>query len=170
MTTVIAAAILSLASPQATRVAMSIEGRGEMLIEVYTEKAPRTASHFLSLVRSSFYDGTRFHRVENTPRPFIVVAGDPLSKSLDLDDPRIGTGGSGTKIPFEKNDLQFTNGTLGLSREKKDLNSGDSQFFICNGNQRFLEGTYTAFGRVVQGLELIPRIQRGDRIVSMRLR
>lgn len=139
-----------------------------MTIELYPDKAPKTVEHFLGLVRSGFYDGVKFHRVENDPRPFIVVTGDPLTKSLSLDDSRIGSGGSGKKVPFEKNDVAFVNGTLGLSREKNDPNSGDSQFFITNGNQRFLEGTYVAFGRVTDGLEIIPKIQRGDKIVSIK--
>lgn len=165
------------ASPQAPtvaptqgnpRISVQIENRGELVIELYPQQAPQTVAHILDLVRRGFYDGVRFHRVENYPKPFIVVAGDPLTKSLPLDDPRVGTGGSGKKLPFEQNNLRFENGTVGLVRDLKDKNSGDSQFFICNGQQRFLEGTYVAFGQVVQGLEIIPKIQLGDRIVTIR--
>jgi cyclophilin family peptidyl-prolyl cis-trans isomerase len=150
------------------RVVIVVENRGTMVAELYPKEAPQTVSRFLALVRQNFYDGVRFHRVENNPKPFIVVTGDPLTKTLPIDDSRIGTGGSGVKIPFEKNDVQFLNGTLGLVRDQRDKNSGDSQFFICNGNQRFLEGTYVAFGRVVEGLDVIPKIQLGDKVVSIR--
>lgn len=152
----------------AQKVEMVIEGRGRMVIELYPDKAPKTVARFLSLVESGFYNGVRFHRVVNTPRPFIIVTGDPLTKTLPLNDPKIGTGGTGQKIPFEKNDLKFTNGTLGMVRDVSDENSADSQFFICNGDQRFLEGTYTAFGRVIEGLEVIKQVQMGDRVVLMR--
>lgn len=153
----------------APQVRMQIQGRGELVIELYPEKAPKTVARFLQLVESQFYDGVKFHRVENNPRPFIVVTGDPLSKSTSVDDARVGTGGSGTKIPFEKNDLPFLDGTLGMVRDINDPDSADSQFFICNGNQRFLEGTYVAFGRVVKGLEIIPKIVRGDTVISIRI-
>jgi len=164
------AAIFVFFSPQAAvnpRVGMEIENRGKLVIELFPKEAPRTVEHFLDLVKKGFYNGVRFHRVENKPRPFIVVTGDPLTKTLPLDDERVGTGGSGKKVPFEKNDIPFLNGTLGLVRDEKDENSGDSQFFICIGNQRFLDGRYVAFGRVVEGLEIIPKIQRGDKIVRM---
>lgn len=155
-------------SQERPHVEMRIEGRGSMTIELYAADAPKTVNQFITLVRRNFYDGVRFHRVENFPRPFLIQTGDPLSKTLDLSDPRIGTGGSGTKVPFERNNIQFLNGTLGLVRDLKDPNSGDSQFFICNGNQRFLEGTYVAFGRVIKGLDLIAKVQLGERVVSIR--
>lgn len=162
------AAVLAAVSATAQKVEMIIAGRGRMVIELYPDKAPKTVAKFLKLVDSGFYNGVRFHRVENNPRPFILVTGDPLTKNLPLDDPRIGTGGTGEKLPFEKNDLKFTNGTLGMVRDVRDENSAYSQFFICNGDQRFLEGTYTAFGRVVEGLDVIKKIQLGDRIEVMR--
>jgi cyclophilin family peptidyl-prolyl cis-trans isomerase len=169
ITSVLAAGILAIAGLQAgPRVQVTVENKGQMTVELYPSKAPKTVDHFLGLVRSRFYDGVLFHRVENDPRPFIIVTGDPLTKSLPLDDARIGSGGSGQKVPFEKNDMPFLNGTLGLSRDKKDENSGDSQFFICNGNQRFLEGTYVPFGRVIEGIELIAKIRKGDKISSIR--
>ncbi|MGI8923719.1 MAG: peptidylprolyl isomerase [Fimbriimonadales bacterium] len=170
MTLLIAATIIAMGGgqPDYPTVDVNIGGRGQLTIELYPEKAPKTVAHFRKLVRDGFYDGVRFHRVQNNPRPFIVMTGDPFSKTLPLGDPKIGTGGSGSTVPFEKNDLQFVNGTLGLSRDKKDQNSGDSQFFITNGPQRFLEGTYVGFGRVIKGLDVIPKIERGDRIISIR--
>ena len=170
MTLLIAATIITMGGglPDYPTIQMTIEGRGQLTIELYPEKAPKTVAHFRKLVREGFYDGVRFHRVQNKPRPFIVMTGDPFSKTLPLGDSKIGTGGSGTTVPFEKNDLQFVNGTLGLSRDKEDQNSGDSQFFITNGAQRFLEGTYVGFGRVIKGLDVIPKIELGNKIVSMR--
>jgi cyclophilin family peptidyl-prolyl cis-trans isomerase len=171
MTTLLATLAIGMAPAtlDRPRVEMTIEARGRVVMELYPDKAPKTVEHFLDLVRKEFYDGILFHRVENSPRPFVVMTGDPLTRSLPLTDARIGTGGSGTKVPFEKNDLAFANGTLGLSRDKNNPNSGDSQFFITLGSQPFLEGTYVAFGRVIQGLELLKAIRVGDRIVSMRI-
>ena len=157
------------ATVDSPRVEMMIENRGRVVMELYPDKAPKTVAHVLNLVRSGFYNGLLFHKVENSPRPFVVMTGDPLSKTLPLTDARMGTGGSGTKVPFEKNSLAFTNGTLGLSRDKDDVNSGDSQFFITLGPQPFLEGTYVAFGRVIQGLEILKTIRLGDKIVTMRI-
>src|SRR5262245_36837531 len=103
MTTLLAAGIFALSGVQGNpRVQMAIENRGQMTIELYPAKAPKTVEHFLGLVKSGFYNGILFHRVESNPRPFICVAGDPLTKTLPLDDAKIGTGGSGQKVAFEK--------------------------------------------------------------------
>jgi cyclophilin family peptidyl-prolyl cis-trans isomerase len=171
MTTLLATLVIGMAPAtlDTPRVEMTIENRGTVVMELYPDKAPKTVDQFTRLVRSGFYNGVLFHRVENSPRPFVVMTGDPLSKTLPLTDARIGTGGSGTKLPFEKNDLAFANGTVGLSRDKDKPNSGDSQFFITLGPQPFLEGTYVAFGRVIQGLEILRTIKLGDKIVSMRV-
>jgi cyclophilin family peptidyl-prolyl cis-trans isomerase len=171
MTTLLATLAIGMAPAtlDTPRVEMTIENRGTVVMELYPDKAPKTVDQFTRLVRSGFYNGVLFHRVENSPRPFVVMTGDPLSKTLPLTDARIGTGGSGTKLPFEKNDLAFANGTVGLSRDKDKPNSGDSQFFITLGPQPFLEGTYVAFGRVIQGLEILRTIKLGDKIVSMRV-
>ncbi|MCH8274610.1 MAG: peptidylprolyl isomerase [Armatimonadetes bacterium] len=150
------------------RVLVTVEGRGTFTIELFPNEAPKTVAHFLGLVRRKFYDGVRFHRIENVPKPFIMEAGDPLTKTLPLNDARIGTGGSGKKVPFEKNSVRFLNGTVGLSRDVRDKDSGDSRFFICTGDQPFLDGKYVAFGRVVKGLALLPKIKLGDRITSIR--
>src|SRR5687768_4782327 len=153
MTTLLATIVLGMtpAAIDNPQVEMTIENRGRVVIELYPNKAPKTVEHFLELVRTGFYNGILFHRVENSPRPFVVMTGDPLSRTLPLNDARIGTGGSGSTVPFEKNDMTFANGTLGLSRDKTKPNSGDSQFFITLGPQPFLEGTYVAFGRVTHG-------------------
>lgn len=172
MTTLLATAVLAagLAAPQAQnpQVQMTIEKRGDLVIELYPEDAPQTVAQFLRLVNTGFYNGVLFHRVENYPRPFIIVTGDPLTKTLPLTDPRIGTGGSGNKLPFEANKRSFQNGTVGLARDQKDKNSGDSQFFICNGAQKFLDGSYVAFGQVIRGLEIIPQVQLGDKVTVIK--
>ncbi len=170
ISTLIASIALNFVPVANPRIAIVIEGRGQMVAELYPESAPKTTSRVLELVNQRFYDGVRFHRVDNNPRPFIVVTGDPFSKGDGpLTDPKIGTGGSGKKIPFETNSVKFLNGTLGMVRDQRDKNTGgDSQFFICNGNQTFLDGNYVAFGRVVEGLGIIQEIRLGDRVVSVR--
>lgn len=152
------------------RIAILVENRGQMVAELYPDAAPKTVARILELVQAKFYDGVRFHRVDNNPKPFIIVTGDPFSKGDGaLNDPKIGTGGSGKKIPFEANTVKFLNGTLGLVRDQRDkATGGDSQFFICNGNQSFLEGNYVAFGRVTEGLGIIQEIRLGDCITSIR--
>jgi peptidyl-prolyl cis-trans isomerase B (cyclophilin B) len=171
MTTLIATLVLGLAPTAAAnpRVEMAIENRGVVVMELFPDKAPKTVQQFLGLVNSNFYDGILFHRVENNPRPFIVVSGYRVTMCLRLMVSRIGTGGCVKNLPFEKNDVAFTNGTVGLSREKNDPNSGDSQFFITLGPQPFLEGTYVAFGRVIRGMEVVKSIRVGDRIVAIRI-
>ncbi len=172
MTTLLATLILSTGFAPAQdpnpQVSLTIQSRGEMVIELFPQDAPKTVAQFLKLVNSGFYNGVLFHRVENYPRPFIVVTGDPLTKTLPLTDPRIGTGGSGNTLLFESNKRSFANGTVGLARDQKDKNSGDSQFFICNGPQKFLDGSYVAFGQVVKGIEIIPNIALGDKVTSVR--
>lgn len=174
MTLTILGSLLLALAPQAgnqvnPRVSIVVENRGTMVAELFPNEAPKTVARFIQLAKSGFYDGVRFHRVENEPRPFIIVAGDPLTKSLPITDPKVGTGGTGTRVPFEKNNVQFLNGTLGLVRDVRDKDSGDCQFFICNGDQRFLEHSYVGFGRVIQGLEVIPKVQVGDKITSIRI-
>lgn len=174
MTLTILGSLLIAFSPQGggqanPRVSIVVENRGTMVAELFPNEAPKTVARFVQLVKSEFYDGVRFHRVENAPRPFIIVAGDPLTKSLPITDPKVGTGGTGTRLPFEKNNVQFLNGTLGLVRDVRDKDSGDCQFFICNGDQRFLEHSYVGFGRVIQGLEVIPKVQVGDKIATIRV-
>lgn len=154
-------------SPKAgeTVLKMEVEGRGNIYILLHTKEAPRTTAHILSLVRSGFYNSQRFHRVERLPKPFLVQIGDPTSKSGPIDN--AGTAGSGARIPFEDTKFRNVVGAVGLVRNVDDKNSGDSQFYMLLDKSSFLDGNYTLFGQVVVGLDVLKRIQRGDRVLAV---
>lgn len=150
-----------------TVIKVAIEGRGNIFIQLFTDKAPKTCAHILQLVNSRFYDNQKVFRAEKTPRPYAIQLGDPQTKTKSVDDPDIGTGGSGTKVAYEDTGLSNEEGFVGLSTLPGDKNSGDSQFYILMGRSRFLDGNYTVFGRVVAGLTVVKSVEKGDRIVSV---
>ena len=122
---------------------------GNVIIETLPNVAPKHVAQITELVKSGFYDGLTFHRVIDG---FMAQTGCPLGN---------GTGGSGVKIPAEFSNEPFSRGTVGLARAM-DINSGDSQFFICFDDCGFLDGKYTVWGRVVSGMEFVNKIKRGD--------
>ena len=136
------------------RLAVETE-RGTIELRLACPQAPLTCANFLSLARQGFYDGLRFHRV--VPG-FVVQAGDPRGD---------GIGGPGWTIRDEINLLRYDTGTVGMALSGPD--TGGSQFFVTTGPQPHLDGGYTAFGRVVAGLEVLARIEQGDRIVRARV-
>ena len=122
---------------------------GSVVIETLPNVAPKHVARIIELVKSGFYDGLTFHRVIDG---FMAQTGCPLGN---------GTGGSGVKIPAEFSSEHFSRGTVGMARAL-DVNSGDSQFFICFDDCGFLDGKYTVWGRVVSGMEHVDKIKRGD--------
>ena len=122
---------------------------GNVVIETLPNVAPKHVARIIELVKSGFYDGLTFHRVIDG---FMAQTGCPLGN---------GTGGSGVKIPAEFSDEHFSRGTVGMARAL-DVNSGDSQFFICFDDCGFLDGQYTVWGCVVSGMEFVDKIKRGD--------
>jgi cyclophilin family peptidyl-prolyl cis-trans isomerase len=150
-----------------TGLKLDIEGKGSVVIRLFDKMAPKTTAQIERLVRSGFYNGLRFHRVEKTPKPYIVQVGDPASRSGDLDDPKFtGLGGSGTAVPYEDSGHENVIGAVGLAHTVQDQDTGDSQFYIAIGTDRFLDGHYTVFGQVLSGMDVVQRIERGDRITS----
>jgi len=131
--------------------------RGKVTLELYLDVAPRTVARFVELVKKGFYNGLTFHRV--VPK-FLIHGGDPAGD---------GTGGSGLPIPAEFSEKKHGTGTVGMAR-LRDPDSADSQFYICLEPQPFLDGRYTVFGQVVDGLDVLPKIQEGDvmRVVTIR--
>ena len=144
---------------------ITLEKGGEITLEFFTADAPKHVANFLKLVRAGFYDGQRFHRVE---AGFVVQLGDPQSKTLPMDHPDMGTGGPGYTINAEFNNRKFERGTLGMAR-KSDPNSAGSQFYIMLGPAPHLNGQYTAFGRVVSGMDVVDTIKVGDRVKSIKV-
>lgn len=147
---------------------LEVEGRGRIVIEMYPDKAPKTVAHIQGLVRRGFYDGQRFFRVITEPRPYLIQTGDPASRTQAMDSANMGSGGSGARVPYEDSGLPNDTGYVGLSTLPRDRDSGDSQFYILLGPSRFLDGQYTVFGRVTQGMDVVRSIQLGDRITSIR--
>jgi len=122
---------------------------GTVIIELFPEKAPNHVARIKELVRSSFYDGLKFHRVIDG---FMAQTGDPLGN---------GTGGSGKNIKAEFNEIPHTRGIVSMARAQ-DPNSADSQFFIVLKDSFYLDGNYTVFGRVISGMEFVDKIKKGS--------
>ena len=145
---------------------ITLEKGGQITLEFFPADAPKHVENFVKLVRAGFYDGQRFHRVEPG---FVVQLGDPKSKTLPMDHPDMGTGGPGYTIKAEFNSRKFDRGLLGMAR-KNDPDSAGSQFYIMLGPAGHLNGQYTAFGRVVSGMEVVDTIKVGDRVKSMKIK
>ncbi len=141
---------------------------GIIKLELNAEKAPKSVENFIEYVKKGHYDNTVFHRVIDG---FMAQTGDPTGT---------GTGGSDLpNVPAEFNKAHFKRGSLGMARAD-DPNSGNSQFFICFADAGFLDGQYTNFGEVIDGMDVVDKIKRGsqadngtvtdpDKIVKMEL-
>ena len=149
----------------ASTVVFTLEKGGDITFEFFPADAPKHVENFLKLVKSGFYDGQRFHRVEPG---FVVQLGDPQSKTLSMDHPAMGTGGPGYTIKAEFNNRKFDRGMLGMAR-KNEPDSAGSQFYIMLGPASHLNGQYTAFGRVVSGMDVVDKIKVGDRVKSVKV-
>lgn len=142
--------------------------KGTFTAELYSQDAPGTVDNFKRLVGDGFYDGIVFHRV--IPE-FVVQGGDPLTKELPLNNPRVGSGGPGWKIKCETqgNPRKHEVGALSMAHAGKD--TGGSQFFIVlnEANTRHLNGVHTVFGKVVDGLEVVNTLAKGDKMEKVTL-
>ena len=133
---------------------------GRVVIQLRPDLAPNHVARIKKLARDGFYDGIVFHRVIDG---FMAQTGDPTGT---------GTGGSGQKLGAEFTKTPFKRGTVGMARSQNP-NSGDSQFFICFADARFLDGQYTVWGEVTEGMDLVDGITKGeppddpDKIVRM---
>ncbi len=136
--------------------------KGRVVIELRPDLAPKHVARIKELAREGFYDGIVFHRVIEG---FMAQTGDPNGT---------GTGGSGKNLAAEFNKEPHVRGTCSMARAQNP-NSADSQFFICFGDAAFLNGQYTVWGKVTEGMENIDKIKRGepvkdpDKIVSMKV-
>ena len=122
---------------------------GVVTIEMKPEVAPNHVKRIKELVNDGFYDGIKFHRVI---AGFMAQTGDPLGN---------GTGGSGQNIKAEFNNERHLRGTLSMARAQ-DPNSADSQFFICLEDAPHLNGQYTVWGQVIDGMEYVDNIKKGE--------
>ena len=128
---------------------------GEMVVEFWPEVAPKTVANFKKLAREGFYDGTLFHRII---AGFMIQGGDPLTKDPSKEH-LWGQGGPSHTVPAEFSNRQHVRGVLSMARQT-DPNSAGSQFFICLGPVERLDGQYTAFGKVIKGLDVLDNIGR----------
>ena len=123
--------------------------QGRVVVAMRPDLAPNHVARIKELVRDGFYDGVVFHRVIDG---FMAQTGDPTGT---------GTGGSGTKLKAEFSREPHTRGTVSMARSQSP-DSGDSQFFICFADSPWLNGQYTVWGKVVEGMENIDKIKRGE--------
>ena len=135
---------------------------GEVEIELYPEKAPNHVKRFKELADSGKYDGVVFHRVIDG---FMAQTGDVKygnSKNTDFNISLAGTGGSDLpNLKAEFSDIAHTRGIISAARSA-DPNSANSQFFICFDSAPHLDRQYSAFGKVIKGMDLIDKIKKGD--------
>ena len=137
---------------------------GNITIQFYTDVAPRHVDNFLNLAKIGFYNGTTFHRV--IPG-FIIQGGDPLSKEADRT--LHGTGGPGFGLTPEPSDQPHRRGTVSMAKmprnedRTRDVNDNGSQFFICVEDASSLDRTYTAFGKVRKGMDVVDQIVAVER-------
>ena len=136
--------------------------QGRVVIELRPDLAPNHVARIKELAGQSFYDGVVFHRVIEG---FMAQTGDPKGT---------GRGGSGKNLKAEFSNAPHVRGTVSMARANHP-DSADSQFFICLDDAQFLDGKYTVWGRVIDGMENIDKIKRGepvkdpDKIISMRV-
>lgn len=135
--------------------------QGRVVIELRPDLAPNHVARIKELAQQGFYDGVVFHRVIDG---FMAQTGDPTGT---------GRGGSGKNLKAEFSKAPHDRGTVSMARANHP-DSADSQFFICFDDARFLDGKYTIWGRVIEGMENVDKIRRGepvkdpDKIISMR--
>ena len=134
-------------------VAVMSTSAGDMTIEFWPDVAPKTVENFKTLAKKGFYDGTAFHRII---KGFMIQGGDPLTTNK-VNEARFGTGGPGYQIKAEFNERSHQKGVLSMARSQ-DPDSAGSQFFICHGDASFLDRKYTAFGKVIKGIDVLDKI------------
>lgn len=141
--------------------------RGRIVIELYPDAAPKTVDNFATLIQQGFYDGLSFHRYVPD---FVIQGGDPKGD---------GTGGPGWTIYGEFQDAELKarmpkheKGVVAMARTQQP-NSAGSQFYIClnpdSQGYRHLDGEYTTFGRVIEGLDVLDQLRQGDKIEKITL-
>jgi cyclophilin family peptidyl-prolyl cis-trans isomerase len=124
---------------------------GEFVVQLYPDKAPKTVNNFVFLAKDKFYDGTTFHRVLEG---FMAQGGDPTGT---------GMGDPGYQFEYEPNDLKFDKaGVIAMANSGPATPTNGSQFFITFGPADFLDGGYTIFGQVVEGMDVVNNITRRD--------
>ncbi len=149
-----------MAKPEDTLIIETSKGR--VTVQMRPDLAPNHVARIKELARKGFYDGTVFHRVIEG---FMAQTGDPTGT---------GMGGSGQKLKAEFNTEPHTRGAVSMARAQSP-DSADSQFFICFDDANFLDRQYTVWGRVIEGMENVDKLARGeppanpDKMLSVRV-
>lgn len=126
--------------------------KGDIVFSFYTKDAPRTVENFTRKAKSGFYNNLTFHRVED----WVIQGGDPL-----------GNGRGGGKMPTELNNKPFVTGSVGIARGSNINSSNDAQFFITKTEAAWLNKEYTNFGIVINGMDVVNKIQIDDKILEI---
>lgn len=129
--------------------------RGQIVIELYPQHAPKTVNNFVFLAKEGYYDGLLFHRVISN---FMIQGGDPTGT---------GRGGPGYKFEDETKGNPLKHGTGSLSMANAGPNTNGSQFFITHAPQPHLDGKHTVFGKVVEGQSVVDAIRQGDAMTKV---
>jgi peptidylprolyl isomerase len=138
---------------------VSGQAKGEIVIDLLPDVAPRHVAQIVALAKSGAYDGVVFHRVIEG---FMAQTGDVQYGKAGGDLSMAGMGGSELPdLPLEASNLSFQRGIVGMARAQ-DPDSANSQFFIMFDDGSFLDGQYTVFGRVIKGMEVVDAIKRGE--------
>lgn len=126
---------------------------GDIKLELFDKDAPKTVANFIKLSKEGFYNGTRFHRVI---KDFMIQGGDPNSKDNDWSND--GMGGPGYKFEDEFNNNKLVRGVLAMANSGPNTNG--SQFFIVTAEETpWLDGKHTAFGKVIEGMDIVDKIE-----------
>jgi peptidylprolyl isomerase len=149
-------------SPGAGPVIVLDTDKGTIEFETYPDEAPRTVARIVELVKKNFYNGQRFHRAE--PK-FVVQIGDPQSRIPQMSD---HWGRSGFGKPLGVSEItkkrRHVRGAVAMGYAGTDPKQADSHFYITLANRPDLDGRYTVFGRVISGMAVADRLERGDRL------
>lgn len=141
-----------------TKVKFTMKKGGDFIIELYPQYAPETVANFVKLVEEGFYDGLTFHRVVDG---FMAQGGDPMGTGMGGSDEEIY--GEFADNGFAQNTLSHQRGVISMARSSNP-DSASSQFFICYDDASFLDGSYAAFGKVIEGMEVVDSFLEGKRV------
>src|SRR5258708_18783386 len=134
-----------------TKEAIIQTNKGDIVLELYSQDAPNTVKNFITKAENGFYNNLTFHRVED----WVIQGGDPK-----------GNGTGGGSMPTELNSKPFVIGSLGVARGGDIKVSNDAQFFITKTDASWLNNQYTNFGFVTKGMDVVSKIQIGDKILG----
>jgi peptidyl-prolyl cis-trans isomerase B (cyclophilin B) len=129
--------------------------KGDIILELYPEHAPKTVNNFVFLANEGFYDGVKFHRVISN---FVVQGGDPTGS---------GSGGPGYKFEDETRGNPLRHETGAISMANAGPNTNGSQFFITHSPQPHLDGKHTVFGKVIDSQDVVNAIRQGDKMIKV---